>query len=120
MGGWTAAEPRCWLYVVGMIGCGGSSAICAPVAATATLPDTAQGATREHSDGGQCGQSCSELCVQEDVPNGSESCPWWAEDLWAAVVWLSQWGPRIGEAQLMLVLVASSATMAKRYLIKAR
>lgn len=114
MGGWTAVEACCRLYGVSVTGWGGRSAVGGLTSATATLPVVAHAATREHSKGGQCGHSCSEPCVQEGVANGSGSCSAWAQELWAAVAWLSQWRPGIGEAQLMLVLVASSATMTKR------
>jgi hypothetical protein len=67
----------------------------------ATVPDMAHGANREHSEGGQCAQSCPAPWVQEGASTGGVS-------------WLLQWDPRIGAAQAMLVLKHRSATSTKR------
>ena len=74
----------------------------------------AHGAIREHSDGGQCEHSWSGPGVQEGVADDDPESWLVSVEPWAAVVWLSQWGPTIGEAQLMLVLIARRATITRR------
>lgn len=114
MGGGTAVERCCWMYGVRNTGWGGGSAIGVLASAVAALPVVAHEATREHSDGGQCEQSCSDPTVQEGVADGSAS--WWArvEDPEATEAWLSRWGVRIGEAQATLVPPDRSATSISR------
>jgi hypothetical protein len=109
-----AVEPRCSLRGISVTGWGGRSARGTPSSVTATLADVVHGATREQFEGWQCGQSCSEPCTHEGVPDGSASCSEVAEERWAKAVWLSPWEPRIGEAQPVPVLVASIASNSKR------
>jgi hypothetical protein len=90
VGGWMDVGRRCWLYGVSVTGWGGSTVNGVLGSAAATLPDVAHGATREHSEGGQCEQSCSEPCVHEGAANGPESCSAWAEELEGAEEWRAQ------------------------------
>jgi hypothetical protein len=90
VGGWTAVEGRCRLYGACATAWGARSAIGVLTSTAATLPDVAQGATREQSEGGQWEQSCSEPCIHEGAAKGLESCSAWAEELEDPEEWRAQ------------------------------
>jgi hypothetical protein len=90
VGGWTAVQRRCWLSGLSVVWCKERSATGTLASAAAALVDAAHGATREHSESGQCEQSWSDPGVHDGVANGSESWLAWDEEPEATEAWLSQ------------------------------